>query len=169
MHFLMRVPRHPSYHLFHNCGKGVLYKWWNMARRTCWTTTKSSSSSNLSIRAFRACPLIEIRQTVPCRANSRQQYLSQQHPPPHASHTQRPEPAHPSQAENQCQKRRPPPPPGAWYIYIYIYIMLYLSLSMYVYIYIYIYIYIYRYDIIQYIIYWVKGKPPPPPGALNST
>ena len=46
------------------------------------------SSSNFSIRAFRAYPLIEIRQTVPCRAirgkssDSRQQYLSQQHPPP---------------------------------------------------------------------------------------
>ena len=29
---------------------------------------KPSSNSNFSIRAFRACPLIEIRQTVPCRA-----------------------------------------------------------------------------------------------------
>ena len=42
-----------------------------------------------SIRlAFRAYPLIEIRQTAPCRAirrkssDSRQQYLSQQYPPP---------------------------------------------------------------------------------------
>ena len=51
----------------------------------------SFSSSNLSIRAFRAfraCPLVEIRQTAPCRAirskssDSRQQYLSQQYPPP---------------------------------------------------------------------------------------
>ena len=48
----------------------------------------SFSSSNFSIRAFRAYPLIEIRQTVPCRAirgkssDSRQQYLSQQYPPP---------------------------------------------------------------------------------------
>ena len=58
---------------------------------------KPSSSSNFSIRAFRAqiCqfkffrayPLTEIRQAVPCRAirgktsESRQQYLSQQYPP----------------------------------------------------------------------------------------
>ena len=48
----------------------------------------SLSSSNFSIRAFRAYPLIEIRQTAPCRAirgkssDSRQQYLSQQYPPP---------------------------------------------------------------------------------------
>ena len=48
----------------------------------------SFSSSNFSIRAFRDCPLIEIRQAVPCRAirgkssNSRQQYPSQQYPPP---------------------------------------------------------------------------------------
>ena len=47
----------------------------------------SFSSSNFSIRAFRACPLFEIRQTFPCRAirgkssDSRQQYLSQQNPP----------------------------------------------------------------------------------------
>ena len=45
------------------------------------------SSSNFSIRVFRAYPLIDIRQTVPCRAirgrssDSRQQYLSQQYPP----------------------------------------------------------------------------------------
>ena len=58
----------------------------------------SFSSSNSYIRAFRAqlfefvvvraYPLIEIRQTVPLRAirgessDSRQQYLSQQYPPP---------------------------------------------------------------------------------------
>ena len=48
----------------------------------------SFSSSNLSIRAFRAYPLIENRQAVPCLAmrgkssDSRQQYLSQQYPPP---------------------------------------------------------------------------------------
>ena len=47
----------------------------------------SFSSSNFSIRAFRD-PLVEIRQTVPCRAirgkssDLGQQYLSQQHPPP---------------------------------------------------------------------------------------
>ena len=39
-------------------------------------------------RAFRVCPLVEIRQTAPCQAirgkssDSRQQYLSQQYPPP---------------------------------------------------------------------------------------
>ena len=44
---------------------------------------KPSSSSNISIRAFRAYPLVEIRQTVPCRAIRGKQYLSQQyHPPP---------------------------------------------------------------------------------------
>ena len=49
---------------------------------------KPSSSSNLSIRAFRVYPLVEIRQTVPCRAirgkssDSRRRYLNQQHPPP---------------------------------------------------------------------------------------
>ena len=49
----------------------------------------TSSSSNFSIRSFRAYSLVDIRQTVPCRAmrgkssDSRQQYLSQQyHPPP---------------------------------------------------------------------------------------
>ena len=48
----------------------------------------SFSTSNLSIRAVRARPLIEARQTVPCRAirgkssDSRQQYLSQQYHPP---------------------------------------------------------------------------------------
>ena len=42
----------------------------------------------MSIRIFRAYPLIEIRQAVPCRAirgkssDSRRQYLSQQYPPP---------------------------------------------------------------------------------------
>ena len=47
----------------------------------------SFSSSNCSIRAFRACPLNESRQTVPCRAirgkssDSRQQHLIQQYPP----------------------------------------------------------------------------------------
>ena len=47
----------------------------------------SFSSSNVSIRVFRAYPLIEIRQTVPCRAirgnssDSWQQYLSQQYSP----------------------------------------------------------------------------------------
>ena len=46
-----------------------------------WYGWKPSSSSNLSIRNFRAYPLIEIRQTVPCRAISRQQYLKQ-YPPP---------------------------------------------------------------------------------------
>ena len=46
------------------------------------------STSNLYIRVVRAYPLIEIRQTAPCRAirgkssDSRQQYLSQQYPPP---------------------------------------------------------------------------------------
>ena len=59
---------------------------------------RPSSSSNLSFRALRArisqfkllraCPLVQIRQAVPCRAirgkssESRQQYLSQQYPPP---------------------------------------------------------------------------------------
>ena len=33
-----------------------------------WYGWKPSSSSNFSIRALRACPLIEIRQTVPCGA-----------------------------------------------------------------------------------------------------
>ena len=48
----------------------------------------SFSSSNCSVRVFRAYPLVEICQEVPCRAirgkssNSRQQYLGQQHPPP---------------------------------------------------------------------------------------
>ena len=48
----------------------------------------SFSSSNLSIRAFRAYPLIELRQTVPRRAirgkssDSRQRYLTQRYPPP---------------------------------------------------------------------------------------
>ena len=46
------------------------------------------SSSKLSIRVVRAYPLMEIRQTVRCRAirgkssDSRQQYLSQPYPPP---------------------------------------------------------------------------------------
>ena len=48
----------------------------------------SLSNSDVSIRALRAYPLAEIIQTVPCRAirgkssDSRQQYLSQQYPPP---------------------------------------------------------------------------------------
>ena len=37
-------------------------------RKEGWHGWKPSSSSNFSIRAFRAYPLIEIRQTVPCRA-----------------------------------------------------------------------------------------------------
>ena len=47
----------------------------------------SFSSSNLSIRAFRAYPLAESRQTVPCSAirgkssDSRQPYLSQEYHP----------------------------------------------------------------------------------------
>ena len=47
----------------------------------------SFSNLNFSMRAFRAFPLIEIRQTVPCRAirgkpsDLRQRYLSQQHSP----------------------------------------------------------------------------------------
>ena len=46
------------------------------------------SSLNLSIRVVRACPLIETRQTAPCRAirgnssDSRQGHLGPQHPPP---------------------------------------------------------------------------------------
>ena len=49
----------------------------------------SFSSSDVSIRAFRTCPLAEIRQRAPCRAirgkssDSRQQHLSQQYPAPH--------------------------------------------------------------------------------------
>ena len=48
----------------------------------------SFSSSNFSIRAFRACPLAEATQAVPCRAirgtssDSRQQHHNQQYPPP---------------------------------------------------------------------------------------
>ena len=48
----------------------------------------SFSSSNCSIHVVRGYPLLEIRLTVPCRAirgkssDSRQQYLSQQYPPP---------------------------------------------------------------------------------------
>ena len=45
------------------------------------TVWKPSSSSNLSMRAFRAYPLIEIRHSS-LSSNSRQQYLSQQCPPP---------------------------------------------------------------------------------------
>ena len=37
-------------------------------RKGGWYGWEPSSSSNLSIRAFRACPLIEIRRTAPCRA-----------------------------------------------------------------------------------------------------
>ena len=50
------------------------------------------SSSNLWIRVFRACPLVDIRQTVPCRAmrdkssDLSRQYLSQQYPPPPLKH-----------------------------------------------------------------------------------
>ena len=48
----------------------------------------SFSNSNLSIRAFRAYPLIELRHAVPGQgirgksSDSRQHYLSQQYPPP---------------------------------------------------------------------------------------
>ena len=48
----------------------------------------SFSSSSFSIRTFRACPLVEIIETVPCRvirgesSDSRQQHLSQRYPPP---------------------------------------------------------------------------------------
>ena len=71
----------------------------------------SFSSSNLSIRACRAYPVIEIRQAAPCRENrgkssdSRQQYLSQQYPPP---------------------------------LLIYTYIYIYIHIHVYIYIYIYI-------------------------------
>ena len=37
-------------------------------RKRGWYGWRTSSSSNFSIRAFRAYPLIEIRQTVPCRS-----------------------------------------------------------------------------------------------------
>ena len=42
----------------------------------------SFSSSNVSIRAFRAYPLTEIRQTAPCRAMRGNGILSQQYPAP---------------------------------------------------------------------------------------
>ena len=38
------------------------------SRKGGWYGWKPSSSSNFSIRAFRAYPLVETRQTVPCRA-----------------------------------------------------------------------------------------------------
>ena len=40
----------------------------SITRNGGWCDWKPSSSSNCSIRALRACPLIEIRQTAPCRA-----------------------------------------------------------------------------------------------------
>ena len=65
-----------SFRRLQHPGMKAIYSW------------KPSSSSNFSIRAFRACPLTETRQTAPCRAirgkssGSRQQYLSQEYPPP---------------------------------------------------------------------------------------
>ena len=50
------VPRQSKVHRDCWSGRGGWYGW------------KPSSSSNFSVRAFRAYPLIEIRQTVPCRA-----------------------------------------------------------------------------------------------------
>ena len=37
-------------------------------RKGGWCGWEASSSSNFSIRAFGACPLVELRRTVPCRA-----------------------------------------------------------------------------------------------------
>ena len=81
----------------------------------------SFSSSNFSIRAFRACPLIKIRQTVPCRA---------------------------IRGNSISVNSTLPPLYNNIYIYIYIYTYLYitLSLSLYIYIYIYIYIYMHTYS-----------------------
>ena len=53
---------------------------------------KPSSSSNLYIRAFRACSLAEIRHTAPCRAKQRQQHLSQRYPPPRSHRSRTPHP-----------------------------------------------------------------------------
>ena len=69
----------------------------------------SFSSSNFSIRAFPAYPLIEIKETVPCRtirgksSGSRQQYLSQQCPPPLLS-----------KASTVSPRVRPPPRRRSW-------------------------------------------------------
>ena len=91
--------------------------------------SSSFSSSNFSIRAFRACPLIESREAAPCRAirgkssDSRQHHLSQQYPPPLLG----------------LQL-------GTIYIYIYIYTYIHtyihtcICIHMCIYIYIYIYI-----------------------------
>ena len=74
------------------CGHGALSSEGGMMRLETLIELKflnsSFSSPNVSFRAFRACPLIETRQIVPCRAirgkssDSRQQYRSQQNPPP---------------------------------------------------------------------------------------
>ena len=57
----------------------------------------SFSSSGCSNRAFRAYPLVEIRQTAPCRSirgnssDSSRQYLSQQYPPPPLTNARAPD------------------------------------------------------------------------------
>ena len=57
-------------------------------RKGGWYGWEPSSSSNFSIRAFRAYPLVEIRHGSSLSSNSRPPYLSQQYPPP--SYTRRP-------------------------------------------------------------------------------
>ena len=52
-------------------------------RKGGWYGWKPSASSNFSIRAFRAYPLIELKANSSLSSNSRQRYLSQQYPPPH--------------------------------------------------------------------------------------
>ena len=69
-----RTPRQHSLRVFASHGARI--------RKGGGCGWKPSSSSNFSARAVRAHPLVEIKQTVPCRAILRRQYLSQQYPPP---------------------------------------------------------------------------------------
>ena len=63
-----------------------IYIYWDPKRMIQKKTTsivwKLSSSSNCSIRAFRAYPLNDIRQAARLSSSSRQPYLSQQYPSP---------------------------------------------------------------------------------------
>ena len=118
---------------------------------------KPSSSSNVSIRVFRACPLIEVGQTVPCpaiRGNS----ISVNIPSPPLNLRRCflcEEVVCWGDGHSVCNAllvlsldRRAPYAYVSYIcicIYIYIYICMYTSLSLYIYICMYTYIYIYIY------------------------
>ena len=97
----------------------------------------SISSSNFSIRAFRAYPLVEIRRTVPCRAIRGSSISVSSIIPPSTRH---PIPRPPPRLGHRPREVHPGPDSRPWSdvnTYIYIYIYIYIHICTYIYIYIY--------------------------------